>query len=53
MNLFDVYPLFDIEIDRGNGCYVYDRRSEEQTSELQSLRRISYAGFFLKKKTHK
>src|SRR3546814_7265319 len=26
-------------------------RSEEQTSELQSLMRISYAGFCLKKKT--
>src|SRR3546814_1880456 len=26
-------------------------RSEEHTSELQSLMRISYAGFFLKKKT--
>src|SRR3546814_10799071 len=28
-------------------------RSEEHTSELQSLMRISYAVFFLKKKTHK
>src|SRR3546814_2356475 len=27
-------------------------RSEEHTSELQSLMRISYAGFCLKKKTH-
>src|SRR3546814_9422067 len=27
-----------------------DRRSEEHTSELQSLMRISYAVFFLKKK---
>lgn len=25
MKLFDVYPLFDIEIDRGEGCYVYDK----------------------------
>ncbi len=24
MNLFDVYPLFDIEIQRGEGCYVFD-----------------------------
>src|SRR3546814_19155397 len=30
-----------------------DRRSEEHTSELQSLMRISYAVFCLKKKTHK
>src|SRR3546814_9854481 len=28
-------------------------RSEEHTSELQSLMRISYAVFFLKKKIHK
>src|SRR3546814_4813801 len=28
------------------------RRSEEHTSELQSLMRISYAGFCLKKKTY-
>src|SRR3546814_7913387 len=30
-----------------------DRRSEEHTSELQSLMRISYAVFCLKKKNHK
>src|SRR3546814_10171695 len=29
----------------------YNRRSEEHTSELQSLMRISYAVFCLKKKT--
>src|SRR3546814_9404617 len=32
---------------------VVSRRSEEHTSELQSLMRISYAVFCLKKKTHK
>src|SRR3546814_10010988 len=31
---------------------VYGRRSEEHTSELQSLMRISYAVFCLKKKTY-
>src|SRR3546814_7584094 len=31
---------------------VIDRRSEEHTSELQSLMRISYAVFCLKKKNH-
>src|SRR3546814_6364942 len=31
----------------------YSPRSEEHTSELQSLMRISYAVFCLKKKTHK
>src|SRR3546814_5391432 len=30
--------------------YMADRRSEEHTSELQSLMRISYAVFCLKKK---
>src|SRR3546814_1481187 len=43
------------------GCQPYpcrivpadeDRRSEEHTSELQSLMRISYAVFCLKKKKH-
>src|SRR3546814_3579421 len=38
-------PLF------ARGCAKYtDRRSEEHTSELQSLMRISYAVFCLKKK---
>src|SRR3546814_8488712 len=31
-------------------CLVPDKRSEEHTSELQSLMRISYAVFCLKKK---
>src|SRR3546814_8150636 len=31
--------------------YRYNQRSEEHTSELQSLMRISYAVFCLKKKT--
>src|SRR3546814_1803445 len=34
--------------NRGGGVFM---RSEEHTSELQSLMRISYAVFFLKKKT--
>src|SRR3546814_7114519 len=34
------------------GHYVLEDRSEEHTSELQSLMRISYAVFCLKKKTH-
>ena len=29
MNLFDVYPLFPIEIVRGNGCNVYDKDGNE------------------------
>src|SRR3546814_1197745 len=38
--------VVDIAIDQG-GCF---ERSEEHTSELQSLMRISYAVFCLKKK---
>src|SRR3546814_1555730 len=33
-----------------SGCYYSLERSEEHTSELQSLMRISYAVFCLKKK---
>ena len=29
MNLFDVYPLYDIAIERGNGCRVYDDKGTE------------------------
>ena len=29
MNLFDVYPLFPIEIVRGEGCHVYDSEGTE------------------------
>src|SRR3546814_10471709 len=36
----------------GNLIAVLKRRSEEHTSELQSLMRISYAVFCLKKKTN-
>src|SRR3546814_12464412 len=39
--------------DRGGGNARQPVRSEEHTSELQSLMRTSYAVFFLKKKTKK
>lgn len=29
MELFDVYPLFDIAIDRGEGCHVWDEEGTE------------------------
>ena len=29
MKLFDVYPLFDVTIERGSGCYVYDDKGTE------------------------
>src|SRR3546814_6220181 len=46
-------PYFSIDSRygmRGNGSGT---RSEEHTYELQSLMRISYAGFCFKKKKHK
>src|SRR3546814_9017937 len=50
---FDPALIADIPAPRlvfVNG--VHDARSEEHTSELQSLMRISYAVFCLKKKKH-
>src|SRR3546814_6782335 len=51
-------PGFDVDIDRTRAQFagvtardVTNSRSEEHTSELQSLMRISYAVFCLKKKT--
>ena len=29
MELFDVYPLFDINIVKGRGCYVFDDKGQE------------------------
>ena len=29
MKLFDVYPLFDIEIVKGVGCHTYDASGTE------------------------
>src|SRR3546814_10125654 len=55
------HPRIWLEIDTDEGfvdCGYCDRRfvligrSEEHTSELQSLMRISYAVFCLKKKQH-
>src|SRR3546814_8645145 len=43
----------DFRADRLNVEVDDDNRSEEHTSELQSLMRISYAVFCLKKKKHK
>src|SRR3546814_6224699 len=42
--------LFYIVIRSIFPCHRFQRRSEEHTSELQSLMRISYAVFCLKKK---
>ena len=29
MKLFDVYPLFNITIEKGSGCQVYDNEGNE------------------------
>ena len=29
MNLYDVYPLFDINIVKGQGCKVWDDKGQE------------------------
>src|SRR3546814_9515031 len=48
----DTRPIGNILIDRlGKGIGLLER-SEEHTSELQSLMRISYAVFCLKKQTN-
>src|SRR3546814_8139996 len=44
--------LMTVAIVSAIGSYTYRIRSEEHTSELQSLMRISYAVFCLKKKKH-
>src|SRR3546814_2604292 len=48
---FEGVILFDESHSMGNAAGTKDERSEEHTSELQSLMRISYAVFCLKKKT--
>src|SRR3546814_4935719 len=45
-------PLVEIHPDDGSRLGLTDGRSEEHTSELQSLMRISYAVFCLKKKNN-
>src|SRR3546814_2769814 len=46
-------PRIDIALDPLEGTTITAKRSEEHTSELQSLMRISYAVFCLKKKNKK
>src|SRR3546814_199763 len=50
-DLVFLHELADGPADRSYGLAVAKLRSEEHTSELQSLMRISYAVFCLKKKT--
>src|SRR3546814_2405243 len=51
-DLRSVRALAQLHVDRhAAAAVVVERRSEEHTSELQSLMRISYAVFCLKKKT--
>src|SRR3546814_2054973 len=62
LGLVDQPPALDVAADRGDHARygavevaqpLRQRRSEEHTSELQSLMRISYAVFCLKKKNIK
>src|SRR3546814_4386844 len=52
-----LYLNMDLDVGAGTFTsvtgYRKQKRSEEHTSELQSLMRISYAVFCLKKKKHK
>src|SRR3546814_3598516 len=48
-----VKVVADAKTDRVLGVHIVASRSEEHTSELQSLMRISYAVFCLKKKNNK
>src|SRR3546814_4805658 len=51
----DLYARFGVQykLDKAWGVVAEAKRSEEHTSELQSLMRISYAVFCLKKKNKK
>jgi len=35
MKLFDVYPLFDVNIVRGKGCKVWDDKGQVSSSRPQ------------------
>src|SRR3546814_8197527 len=50
INTWDVPDVDDTKVFHAGTRLDGDRRSEEHTSELQSLMRISYAVFSLKKK---
>src|SRR3546814_1284788 len=49
---YDEGETIRVPVAHHDGNYFADDRSEEHSSELQSLMRISYAVFCLKKKTH-
>src|SRR3546814_5580867 len=51
-DFFTATPMVEAMIARGYVVVAPDYRSEEHTSELQSLMRISYAVFCLTKKKH-
>src|SRR3546814_6000798 len=50
--MFNLAEVWGYRPDGTNPCRHVPMRSEEHTSELQSLMRISYAVFCLKKKIH-
>ncbi len=55
MNLFDVYPLFNIEIEKGIGCRTYDEQGVEYLDLYGGHAVISVGHshpFFVQKLTH-
>ena len=37
MNLFDVYPLFDINIVKGKGCHVWDETEQNISTSTEAM----------------
>gem|GEM_PF-4400489 len=37
MNLFDVYPLFNIEIVQGKGCHVWIARETSTSTYMAAM----------------
>ena len=47
MTLFDVYPLFDINIVKGRGCSVWDDKGQEYLDLYGGHAVISIASLFV------
>ena len=39
MKLFDVYPLFDVNIVKGKGCHVWDEKGQRKRKRLPRMGR--------------
>lgn len=47
MNLFDVYPLFDINIVKGKGC-MYGTKTEQNISTFMVVMPLSPSGMLIR-----